>query len=91
MWAILTIGLWESGFELIVDPFRLKKQGMIELTTFMLGDVALKYPAAFVVLSASRASGLSFVRCGTLWPGSEAVTSDGDAPRLLASWRCYVN
>jgi HK97 family phage major capsid protein len=49
VWATLTIGLWGSGFELIVDPFRLKKQGMIELTTFMLGDVALKYPAAFVV------------------------------------------
>jgi len=49
VWATLVIGLWGSGFELIVDPFRLKKQGMIELTTFMLGDVALKYPAAFVV------------------------------------------
>jgi HK97 family phage major capsid protein len=45
----LVIGMWGSGFELVVDPFRLKKQGMIELTTFMLGDVALKYPQAFVV------------------------------------------
>lgn len=49
VWATLTIGLWGSGFELIVDPFSLKKQGMIELTTFMMGDCCFKYPAAFVV------------------------------------------
>jgi HK97 family phage major capsid protein len=49
VFSTLVIGMWGSGFELVVDPFRLKKQGMIELTTFMLGDVALKYPQAFVV------------------------------------------
>jgi HK97 family phage major capsid protein len=45
----MVIGMWGSGFELVVDPYRLKKQGMIELTTFMLCDVTLKYPVAFVV------------------------------------------
>lgn len=45
----MVIGMWGSGFELVVDPYRLKKQGMIELTTFMLTDVTLMYPAAFVV------------------------------------------
>jgi HK97 family phage major capsid protein len=45
----MIIGMWGSGFELVVDPYRLKKQGMIELTTFMLTDVTLKYPVAFVV------------------------------------------
>jgi HK97 family phage major capsid protein len=45
----MVIGMWGSGFELVVDPYRLKKQGMIELTTFMLVDVVLKYPLAFVV------------------------------------------
>ena len=50
----LVIGMWGSGFELVVDPFRLKKQGMIELTTFMLGDVALKYPQAFVVAEVQK-------------------------------------
>lgn len=45
----MVIGMWGSGFELVVDPYRLKKQGMIELTTFMLTDVTLKYPTAFVV------------------------------------------
>ena len=45
----MIIAMWGSGFELVVDPYRLKKQGMIELTTFMLTDVVLKYPVAFVV------------------------------------------
>jgi len=45
----MVIGTWGSGFELVVDPYRLKKQGMIELTTFMLTDVTLRYPVAFVV------------------------------------------
>ena len=45
----ILISMWGSGFELVVDPYRLKKQGMIELTTFMLTDVTLKYPLAFVV------------------------------------------
>ena len=49
VWETIVIGMWGSGFELVVDPFTLKKQGMIELTSFMLGDVALKYPQAFVV------------------------------------------
>jgi hypothetical protein len=45
----MVIASWGSGFELVVDPYRLKKQGMIELTTFMLVDIVLKYPVAFVV------------------------------------------
>jgi HK97 family phage major capsid protein len=50
----MVIGMWGSGFELVVDPYRLKKQGMIELTTFMLTDVTLKYPVAFVVATAVK-------------------------------------
>lgn len=50
----MVIGMWGSGFELVVDPYRLKKQGMIELTTFMLTDVTLKYPVAFVVCTAVK-------------------------------------
>lgn len=41
--------MWGSGFELVVDPYRLKKQGLIELTTFILTDWALRYAAAFAV------------------------------------------
>jgi HK97 family phage major capsid protein len=44
----MVISMWGNGFELVVDPYRLKKQGMVELTTFMLCDVTLKYPAAFL-------------------------------------------
>ena len=54
VWATMTIGMWGSGFELVVDPYRLKKQGMIELTTFMLADVAVKYPQAFVVAQCQK-------------------------------------
>ena len=44
----LVIGDW-GMFEIIVDPYRLKKQGMIELTTFAMYGIALKYAAAFCV------------------------------------------
>lgn len=48
-WDSLCFGLWGAGFELVVDPFTLKKQNMIELTSFVFGDVAVRQPAAFVV------------------------------------------
>jgi HK97 family phage major capsid protein len=44
----MVVSMWGNGFELVVDPYKLKKQGMVELTTFMLCDVTLKYPSAFV-------------------------------------------
>jgi HK97 family phage major capsid protein len=40
------IGDW-GMFEIIVDPYSLKKQGMIELTSFAMFGIAVKYPAAF--------------------------------------------
>lgn len=45
----LVIGDW-GMYELVVDPYRLKKQGMIELTVFAMYGVAVKYPAAFVAM-----------------------------------------
>lgn len=45
-WSQLVIGDW-GMMEIIVDPYRLKKQGMIELTSFGMFGVAVKYPAAF--------------------------------------------
>ena len=42
----LVIGDW-GMMEIIVDPYRLKKQGMIELTSFGMYGIAVKYPAAF--------------------------------------------
>jgi HK97 family phage major capsid protein len=49
VFSTLVNGMWGSGFELIVDPYRLKKQGLIELTTFVLTDWANRYPVAFAV------------------------------------------
>jgi HK97 family phage major capsid protein len=43
------IGDW-GMMEIIVDPYRLKKQGMIELTSFGMFGVAVKYPAAFAAM-----------------------------------------
>jgi HK97 family phage major capsid protein len=40
------IGTW-GGFELVVDPYALKKQGMVEVTSFQMCDVALRHPHAF--------------------------------------------
>lgn len=47
VFSALINGMWGSGFELVVDPYRLKKQGLIELTTFVLTDWANRYPVAF--------------------------------------------
>lgn len=45
----LVYGDW-GMMEIIVDPYRLKKQGMIELTSFGMYGVAVKYPAAFAAM-----------------------------------------
>ena len=44
----IIVGFW-AGFEIVVDPFRLKKQGMIEMTSYQLIDVAVRHAAAFAV------------------------------------------
>lgn len=47
VWNNLMIGFWGPGYELVVDPYRLKKQGMIELTSYHMADIAFRYPQAF--------------------------------------------
>jgi len=54
--STLVVGMWGNGFELVVDPYRLKKQGMIELTTFVMCDVGIKQAPAFVVASYCKRS-----------------------------------
>lgn len=49
-WANLLIGEW-GAMEMIVDPYRLKKQGMIEITSFQMADIDKKYAQAFCVVS----------------------------------------
>jgi hypothetical protein len=40
------IGTW-GALELVVDPYALKKQGMIEVTSFQLADIALRHGQSF--------------------------------------------
>jgi hypothetical protein len=40
--------------ELIVDPYRLKKQGMIEVTSFQMVDVLARQPAQFAAIQDAR-------------------------------------
>lgn len=46
VWEHLLIGEW-GALEIITDPYRLKKQGMIELTSFIMVDIQLRYATAF--------------------------------------------
>lgn len=48
-WSELLIGLW-AGLQIVVDPFTLKKQGMIEVTSFQLYDIALRHVASFAAI-----------------------------------------
>jgi hypothetical protein len=52
-WRDLLIGEW-GVLELIVDPYRLKKQGVIEVTSFLMVDVALRYPVSFAACLDAR-------------------------------------
>ena len=45
-WSDALIGMW-GALELVVDPYSLKKQGMIEVTSFQLCDIALRHPQSF--------------------------------------------
>jgi HK97 family phage major capsid protein len=48
-WAELLVGEW-GALEILTDPYRLKKQGMIELTATYFCDVAIKHAASFAAI-----------------------------------------
>jgi len=52
-WSDLMICEW-GVVEVLVDPYRLKKQGVIEATSFVMVDVALRYPVAFAAILDAR-------------------------------------
>ena len=52
-WSDLMICEW-GVVEVLVDPYRLKKQGIIEVTSFVMVDVALRYPVAFAAILDAR-------------------------------------
>lgn len=45
-WSQAMIGMWGS-MELIVDPYTLKKQGMVEVTSFQMVDIQFRHENAF--------------------------------------------
>ena len=46
VWSQLLIGYW-GAYELVVDPYSLKKQALIELTSYQQAGLALRHPASF--------------------------------------------
>lgn len=48
-WSELLLGMW-GALEIVTDPYKLKKQGMIELTTFEMVDVTVRHAASFAVM-----------------------------------------
>jgi HK97 family phage major capsid protein len=48
-WSQLILGEW-GALEILVDPFRLKKQGMIEVTSFQMVGIAVRYAEAFAAI-----------------------------------------
>lgn len=49
VWSQAILGEW-GALELVVDPFRLKKQGMIEITSFQMLGLAVRYAEAFAAI-----------------------------------------
>jgi HK97 family phage major capsid protein len=45
VWGQVIVGEW-GAMEIITDPYAKKKQGMIEVTEFLMVDVAVRQPAA---------------------------------------------
>ena len=45
-WTDLLVGMF-GGIEITVDPYRLKKQAMVEYTIFGMADVMLRHPQSF--------------------------------------------
>jgi HK97 family phage major capsid protein len=46
----MLVGMFGGGFEVLVDPYTLKLQNMIDLTAWIFADVANRYPVAFATL-----------------------------------------
>lgn len=54
-WADLLIGEW-GAMEILVDPYALKKQGLIEVTSIMMVDVAVRHPQSFAAMKDAKTS-----------------------------------
>jgi HK97 family phage major capsid protein len=47
-WADLLIGEW-GAIEIIQDPYSKKKQGLVEVTSFVMADIAVRHAQSFAV------------------------------------------
>lgn len=54
-WADLMIGFW-GAMELVIDPYTLKKQGMIEVASFQQADIEIRHAASFCVATGATLS-----------------------------------
>ena len=54
-WNDLLIGMW-GALELITDPYALKKQGMIEVTSFQMADVEVRHAGSFACATGATLS-----------------------------------
>lgn len=52
-WPELLIGEW-GVLEVVVDPYRLKKQNLIEVTSFQMVDILVRQPAEFAACLDAR-------------------------------------
>jgi len=48
-WNDLLIGEW-GAIEIITDPYSKKKQGMIEVTSHLMADIAVRHPESFAAM-----------------------------------------
>lgn len=48
-WADLLIGEW-GAMEILVDPYSKKKQGLIEVTSFCMADIAVRHAESFAAM-----------------------------------------
>lgn len=46
-WDQMIVGQFGNGFEIITDPYALKKQGLIEVTTFEMADLIVRHAESF--------------------------------------------
>jgi HK97 family phage major capsid protein len=49
LFSEIFVGFWDGGLEIVADAFRLKKQGMIELTSYQLADTNVRHAQSFAI------------------------------------------
>ena len=53
-WSMLLVGEFLGALEIVLDPYRLKKQGMVEISSFGMYDIMLTQPSALAAIQDAR-------------------------------------